>query len=401
MAGAPLQRSPQQSDVPARAPADRGLSDHPLLALQRTAGNAAIAQKLARKAEMPLDGGVPAGAKYTTLVAFLDVIRTEEAKLPPAEQTNTKLMVTRLRKLFYGSKAWDKYLIPEAADVKPLYTFEEKETKREEVEIKGAPNIDHVTKESRLVDAPEVLKDPASIQEVKMPDGKFVDVGHVLAGLDAANNPSVAGDQKGVFPMYSNMAAVTWLGDLGSIAGELIINAVKAGKSSYTEADLQNEITRMAPSQDMLGNVDAYAMEMAFDAKATSGKKVSDMLAEFYGAPGAATNLMAKYYRETRFTTFAISILLGDLKGSTFEKETEFKAYWLPQLRNSTTLYTGSATDSHTTGIGAASWAGFMSGAGKNNVNVALLDMFVDALRPKVAAEAPIRAAYASVPTAP
>jgi hypothetical protein len=378
----------------AAAPPQGGLAGH-VLGLQRTAGNQAVTRmvserhgpRLAREVSMPLGGRAPGDAKYTELATFLEVIRKEEAKQPIADQTNTKLMVTKLRKLFYGSEAWDKYLIPGAAGVKGDYKWQEKETKRTEMEIPYAPNVDVVDKESTLVNAPDELAKPGTFQEVRMPNGDFVDVGHVLAGLDAFNNPSTAGDPLGLYTIDDNAAAVTWLGDLGSIAGEVLIKTMLAGKKTYTESELQAAVTEMAPSQDMLGNVDAYVINNAFDVNTAAGKKVSDILAEFYG--GAKPSGLGNK-RSTRFTTFARLIGLGDLVGNAFVHEGSFKMKWLPQLRNSTSLYVGTRMDLTLTG--SASYAGAMSGAGSNAVNIRLLDVFVAELRAAVAAETPAAA---------
>ena len=396
----PRQREQEPSPAQEQRPpevagaAPGGLAGH-VLGLQSSAGNQAVARlvrergrpQIARTPSMPLGGGVPAGAKATDFAEFLRIIRIEEGKLPLAEQTNTKLMVTRLRKLFYGGEGWDKYLIPGAAGVAPIYKFEEKETKREEVEIEGAPNIDHVTKEASVPGAPTELQKPGTFQEVKMPNGDFVDVGHVLAGLDAFNNPSAAAGPLGTFSVKSNAAAVTWLGDIASIAGEIIIKTVKAGKKTYTEAELQAEVTSLAPSQDMLGNVDAYVINDTFAVGGSAGMKVSDILEQYYGGPGAASSA-GKAARDQRFTKFASLLGLGALAGGTFANEATWKAAMLPELRNTTALYTASATASTTSVIGAPSRLGFAQGAADNVVNVTLLNVFVDELRARVAAEA-------------
>jgi hypothetical protein len=391
------ERPPEAERLPAAAPLVEGMPAR-VLGLQRSAGNQAVtrmvAAHLARAPlSMPLAGGTRPGAPYTELATFLEVIRAEEAKLPIPEQMNTRLMVTRIRKLFYGGKGWDKYLIPGAADVDPLYKFEETETKREEVEIDGAPNIDHVEKKPSLVGAPAALANPGSFQEVKMPNGDFVDVGHVLAGLDAFDHPSAAEGPFGKFSVSSNVAAVTWLGDIASIAGEAIIAKVKAGKGTMTDAEIQAQIDSLAPSQDMLGNIDAYVIHDAFVTDTDKGKKVSDILADYYGVGGAGATVTA---HDTRFTKFTAMIGLGGLVGSSFANEAAWKQKWLPELRNTTRLYTASATDSHTTGLGMPSRLGFATGAGDNAINVKLLDLFVAELKTRVAAET-----KAAVPAAP
>ena len=71
----------------------------------------------------------------------------------------------------HGNKGWDDHLIPGAKDVKPLYTFEEKETGRREWEVPGPNVAEMVDKKPHLLGAPAALANPADIQEVRMPNG--------------------------------------------------------------------------------------------------------------------------------------------------------------------------------------------------------------------------------------
>ena len=100
-----------------------------------------------------------------------------------------------------------------------------------------------------------------------MPNGDFVDVGHVLAGLDAINHPTTVAPYY-MYEMASNVDAVTWAGDLGSVLAECIFQAMKQGRP-LTDAEIQAQIDEYAPTQDMLGNVDAYAIGDAFDVAAS------------------------------------------------------------------------------------------------------------------------------------
>src|SRR5678815_4041708 len=50
---------------------------------------------------------VPAPPKAITIREFIKMVQTEEARWPVAERTQTALMITRLRKIFYGSEGWD------------------------------------------------------------------------------------------------------------------------------------------------------------------------------------------------------------------------------------------------------------------------------------------------------
>jgi hypothetical protein len=371
-----------------------------VLALQRTAGNQAVGRllrgsRLARW-DTPLQGGVPAGKKATDLSAFLDIVRAEEAKLPVEEQTNTKLMITRLRKLFYGNKGWDDYLIPGAKGVKPLYTFEEKETGRREWEVPGPNVVEMVDKTPHLVGAPAALENPGDIQEVRMPNGDFVDVGHVLAGLDAQNHPS------NVAPMWmydiaSNMDAVTWAGDLGSILAEVLFQRAKLGRP-LNDPEVQAQIDEMAPVQDMLGNVDAYAIGDAFDVGTAAGKKVSEILAEFYGGVGTASAKGTTAHAK-RFTTFAAKLGLVGFDGSNFSNE----AAWLTKreldVGKAGALYVGASSEMKKLGLtySVGGKLGLMDGVRDSPFRRTLLEKFLAQIKVKVAAEAKA-AAPAGVP---
>ncbi len=382
----------ERARQPAGSPAVEGL-----LALQRSAGNQAVARMLATRPatptlarfDVPLQGGVPAGKRATTLAVFLQVIRDEEAKLPPAEQTDTKLMITRLRKLFYGSKGWDAHLIPGAAGVTPLYEFQEEETGRRDFEAPGPNVIEFVDRKPKLLGAPAVLANPSDVQEVLMPNGDFVDVGHVLAGLDAMNHPTTVAPYY-MYEMSSNVDAVTWAGDLGSVLAEVIFQRAKLGRP-LTGPEVQAQIDEMAPAQDMLGNVDAYAIGDAFAIGAgTGGKKVSDMLSEYYGGPGVASAAGTAAH-DQRFTTFARMIGLGPLTGGAFAGEAAWLTRYELEVGKAGALYVGASSEMSVWGLTYSIGAklGLMDAVRDSPFRRRLLERFLDALRPKVAAEAP------------
>ena len=391
--GEPARPAPQQA--PQTALGGAGAAER-VLALQRSAGNHAVTRlvqgrataSVARALTMPLGGGVPAGAHATDFSVFLTIIRAEEARLPPAEAADTRTMITKLRKLFYGAPGWDSYLIPGAAGVAPLYGVQEQETRRAELEIPDSPNLtDYVEKKQVLVGAPAALADPASIQEVRMPNGDFVDVGHVLAGLDALNHPGPAAGPGGLFNVASNVGAVTWIGDLGSIVGECIVTRLTAtGGRSLTDAEIQAEIDRMAPGQDMLGNVDAYVIGATL-ATGGTGLRVSDMLEQYYGGAGVATPA-GESARNQRFTIFANQVGLGALSGTAFVNEATWKRTFLPQVQNAAGLYMGAVTESSGGPFGMAQRGGLAIGASLNPASQRLLDVFVDELKTRVRAEA-------------
>jgi hypothetical protein len=392
----------------AQAPGETTAAER-VMSLQRSVGNRAVSRLLAAgrprqlaRWNIPLQGGVPAGTKHVTSLAdFVDIIRAVEGTFPAHEQTNTKLMITRLRKLFYGTKGWDDELIPGAKGIAPVYTLTEVEDGRRD--WGGSPSsLEMVDKHYELAvpsSASATLRKlvkPGEVQEVLMPNGDFVDVGHVFAGLDAMNFPTGVSAPFGSYKISSNVDAVTWIGDLGSILAEWVFQRMDKGRV-LTSAEAQAQVDLMAPVQDMLGNVDAYAIGDAYSIGSAAGKKVSDILLEYYGAGGVATaaGLAA---RSKRFTTFASKIGLGPLSGGTFGGEAAWLTKYEDEVGNAAALYAGAGTHvkTYVNPYGWGGLAGLMSGISTNPGRRYILDAFLAQLKAKVAAEA---AAAAPRPT--
>jgi hypothetical protein len=77
----------------------------------------------------------PAPLSAISIRDFIKLVEAEEAKWPLAEQTQTSLMITRLRKIFYGTAGWDDYLIPGAKGIASGYNISEVEIGRENLSI--------------------------------------------------------------------------------------------------------------------------------------------------------------------------------------------------------------------------------------------------------------------------
>ena len=324
----------------------------------------------------PESGGQPAGV---TLDTFLQVIEAEEARNATIAN-DTKLMITKLRKLFYGTRGWDAHLIPGAASVTPLYGVRETST-RSDLEVPYMPNgMWYLENRTELIDAPEALRHPEQIQEVRMPNGDFVDVGHVLAGLDAHNHPEQDVGM-GNISISTNEGAVTWIGDLGSVLAEAKIRAMRRGDVGMTEADYQAEIDRMAPSQDMLGNVDAYVIGRHYAIASRSGDRVSQILRGYYGGANPVRELQ-------RFQTFAGAIGLTGWDGSHFADESAWIEDHVDDVNDAAAMYLYIQTEVRAYNpYGQAQRAGAIAGMAANQGARRLLWWFLGALRVEYAAE--------------
>ena len=332
---------------------------------------------------LPLRAGSGAGPSGTDLDVFLRVLRAEEDRLPERERLNTALMVTRLRKLFYGGRGWDEHLIPGAAKVPALYPFKMADPVPREFELPGPNVVDFVDARAHLDGAPPELVHPTDLQDVRMPDGELVDVGHVLAGLDAINNPAVVAPL-GLYEMASNVDAVTWAGDLGSVIAETLFQRAKLDRA-LSHAEVQAQIDLCAPPQDMLGNIDAYAVGAAHDVSPGAGRRVSDILLDYYGPPATAGSP-----RAARFGTFALAVGLGCLAGGEFAGEHAWLSRCEREIAHAAALYVGATAELESWGLPYALGAklALMKSARDAPLSRPLLQRFVASLRAEVAGEA-------------
>ena len=332
---------------------------------------------------VPLRGSAASAPEGTSIDAFLRVIRAEEDRLPQGERLDTRLTISRLRKLFYGGRGWDEHLIPGAAGVTPLYPFEMAAPVRREFEAPGPNVLDFVDRRARLVGAPPALAHPGDLQEVRMPDGELVDVGHVLAGLDAINHRAEVAPL-GLYEMASNVDAVTWAGDLGSVIGEVLFQEARLDRT-LTVAEVQAQIDLCAPPQDMLGNVDAYVIGAAYDISPRAGRRVSDILLDYYGSPATAGTA-----RSRRFTTFAREVGLGRLEGDAFAAEPAWRARYEREIGHAAALYVGAISELAAWSLPYAVGAklGLMKTTRDDPLRHTLLEQFVASLRSEVAREA-------------
>jgi hypothetical protein len=144
--------------------------------------------------------------------------------------------------------------------------------------------------------------------------GQSVDIGHMLAGADAAKHPASISLGGGTIKLRSNVEATTFIGDLGSVVTEYIHGSTAsfhdvAMKRSTLLESYYDGASGMASAEDMAGNADAYSLSF------NSSKTLAENLRDYYAATIGGV--------KKRFTTFASLIGLGILKGTTFTGDTK------------------------------------------------------------------------------
>jgi hypothetical protein len=140
-------------------------------------------------------------------------------------------------------------------------------------------------------------------------NGKPLDIGHFLVGVDAAKHPTGIELAAGMVKMRSNVEAATFIGDLGSVVTEYIHGSTATFRDTAMERSpvLDSYFDgshAMAGAEDMAGNADAYAMSL------DSSKILAENLRVYYAATAGGV--------KKRFTAFASKIGLGTLSNFSF-----------------------------------------------------------------------------------
>lgn len=391
MAPPAFQLQASGNNPPAENPNDDQSQDHAAfsqaLPMQAKMGGSSEAVQLKagavvqRQLEQPIEAQAPASA--IGIAEFIALVEREETRagdavLNPDGSFNTGLMITRLRQIFYGSDGWNELLVPGTDTVDSGYEHRERERSRTEVELVG-PNFDMVDTETYPVDENGNIPEIYTRQEIALPDGTYLDIGHVFAGLDAFNHPTDVSAPVLSSISVENGGATTWVGDLGSVLAEALIHRQNDDGNQPSEAVLQDKINVYASPQDMLGNIDAYAIADSYDTGSSSGQRVSEILRHYYLGEGVEAN------QSRRYTIFANSIGLTGWNGSAWTNEAAMVTHYTDQVNDAAALYFGAGADKNLFNLPGV--AGVITGSATNESARMFVELFFDALRTRVAAE--------------
>jgi hypothetical protein len=273
----------------------------------------------------------------------LQNLRAEEAKYPLSEQENTKLMTTRLRKIFYGSPNYDKYLIKGVSAIKPPYTIREM----------AVPNFDKNFKTPlgltvRVIDTVAIPADssetgaslrenPYLSQEIQLSEKMVIDIGHIFCGVDAAFHPNsitppkVLGMNITRIKLDNNQHGTTWIGDLGSVVAEVYF-AERRQKRKLNLAEQQQIADVLSSPADNLGNVASYTVAQFFSKE--NNRKISDLLEKLY----LSDKLEEKELRKNQYLLFAKAIGL-EWDGTNFVNQAKMLHYYSDQVNDAAAFY--------------------------------------------------------------
>jgi len=299
-------------------------------------------------------GHLPKQTLY--LKEFINLLKEEEDYYP-GEQHNTKLMISRLRKIFYDQWGWNSELIRGAANVKTRYTTKIVDDKTEHSkQIRRYKNQQYQPKHRVIVytdhdkvygatragEVPPIYKNDH--QEVKLPEGNLCDMAHILAGLDAYNYPQLVSPLPNwlffiakLFPYVErNIDLVTWLGDIGSNSGDFLFKYLNNGKNKLSIEEEQFIIDKDSPGSDMLGNIDAFIIAKNYAVSASNGMRLSEIFEDYYFNNGI---------RLQRIAIFCKEIGLENWDGTSFSNEKSWLTYYTKQLKNNVCFQVFSLTN--------------------------------------------------------
>lgn len=298
------------------------------------------ARGVLQRPRMSIEAKAPKGTP--SIHEFIRYLEEEEARYDERERTNIPLMISIFRKVFYDSTGWDKYLIRGARDVRPGY--ERVEVEKCKCEFSTPYFFKFAVWRRRNVpwdDDRSIVPPLYKLQEIALADGTYIDMGHVLAGLDAWQHRqqvvfSVGGKIQTELALRSNVDAVTWLGDLGSVLAETQFRFVSRGKY-VTNEEIRRIISEYASPQDMVGNLDVYALARKYNlgsSELSAQGTLSDILREYY------LDGFGDMKRSSRYVSFAEEV--GLLNGSKIMVKSKWVRSYNDQLSDAAAMYIGS-----------------------------------------------------------
>ncbi|SIO96790.1 hypothetical protein [Vibrio spartinae] len=258
--------------------------------------------------------------KMSEYIGFMKSVEADNSSL----ETDTNLMLTKFRKIYYNSFGWNKLLIPETANITPF------------------PASDYTQKMQHS-------------HETVLSNNDLYDVAHIFAILDANNhngpltpvpesiieNPKIWDKIKDIVPVVEDrLMASGWLGDLSEITGEFLLQHKITDhllpKAKQHEKK-QNIIDQFGAYYKNLANVDGMIMAGHASSNKYNEQEVSEIFENFYGngiQPGEREQLKSSIYLR-----FGESIGLDGWDGSTFKNSEDWLKKQTKNLQTCTAFY--------------------------------------------------------------
>lgn len=140
----------------------------------------------------------------------------------------------------------------------------------------------------------ELLRDS---QQVRMPDGRVVDVYHLLVGLDVLPRKDESRSIS-LFPgvtrnVGQNYSAATWSGDIGAAAADAALSQDATWEKQNPGASESDKVERYYSTRvsdgDLYGDIDAWEITELQHATSGAPTSIDALLAAYYGGPVVAS----------------------------------------------------------------------------------------------------------------
>ncbi|NEP86156.1 MAG: hypothetical protein F6K18_04610 [Okeania sp. SIO2C2] len=122
-------------------------------------------------------------------------------------------------------------------------------------------------------------------QAVQTPDGRWVDIFHLLVGLDVLRKPEKDTSYAGI-DIGTNYSAATWAGDIGAAAADATLKSSKTWEERNSAATSTRRIefyyNTRSPEWDLLGDIDAWGINSLRKSHKTIHLDTIDKLLTFY-----------------------------------------------------------------------------------------------------------------------
>ena len=260
-------------------------------------------------------------AAASDLDQYFFLVRCLEKRLGLTKAPDAPKVLSVLRQIYYGSASWT---LP--AGRNPIWD--------DVVTVRPwAPGTD-----PGPMIGQKLFKSLQASQTIKH-NGKNIDLGHLLTGMDAARKPDDVSASVGPLKLgtsVKNHEWATWAGDVGSAAA---MSVLCTSFMTFPQNDARY-FTGGASDQDLDGDIDAYGMWAALnhgtaDIALRLDRTVSDALLDYY-----RTTETIRQGRASRYEVF-VNFYGGDAKSGVIGKPADLHARLLPSVQEFALLFFG------------------------------------------------------------
>lgn len=299
----------------------------------------------------------------TISLSDLLVMLREEEDYWEGEQHNTKLITTRLRKIYYDKWGMDSELIRGARKIECRYLTEivgepiheddgaapkhmgvkKAYTKRRKVVYRSD---DRIYGDSRAGQVPPIASNDNQV--ILLPDGYYYHFAHLIGAMDTSNYPQVVTPLPAWLSFLaalgphvdSNMDLMTWLDEIAEITGDAIVQYLNNGKTDLTRDQLMELVHTHISGSDLLPDIDSFVIAANYNLGTDKGMRPTEIISHYY-----LDDDQEVPFRQRRGLTFATKVGLKGWDGQAFSNEKHWLRHYYRNLRDATSFQLFSMSD--------------------------------------------------------